>query len=321
MRGRSAGVLLAVVIVGATLTATVLAWVSWQVPTPPARISAILSDVALWDSALDGERRDAAQRVEERMDGFSLEGLDTFSAGGRTHDVAIFSHARTGLEFVLIPAGTFLMGGAPEWEYPSVNATRHQVTLSKPFLLGRTECTQRAWDRVGGDDARTWRGESLPIEGVSWDDVTAWCRKARLRLPTEAEWEYACRAGTTTPFNLGEDITPEQVNFLRSSTVAGRETPARRKTTAAGRLSHNAFGLHDMHGNVWEWCEDVYVVHHPTSHVTDPLCTSGTRRRPFRGGGWLDYSWLLRSSSRIGDSPARRGSYVGFRPARSVPID
>ncbi len=282
---------------------------------------ALLRDFARWDAATSAERRQAAEAVDRAMRAFTLKTLDTFSAGGQRHEVAIFDHARTGLEFVLVPVGTFQMGSPASEKDREDDERQHRVTLTRPFLIARTECTQAVWDRVGGDDERKWRGARLPIENVSWDDVTAWCEKAGLRLTSQAEWEYACRAGTTTPFNVGEDITTAQANYNGNYPYRGHKGEYRERTNAVASLSNNAFGLHDMHGNVFEWCQDVYDSSYPSGSVTDPVSTSGSVARVLRGGSWINDARSLRSASRCGGTPGRRYDYIGFRPAQSVAPD
>ncbi len=120
-------------------------------------------------------------------------------------------HVKTGLTFVLIPAGEFLMGSPEAEKGREPDERQHRVTVPA-FLLCKTECTQRAWDAVGGEDDRWWKGLDLPIQMVTWMSVSAWCRKAGLRLPSEAEWEYACRAGTETPAPTGTTLSTEQAN-------------------------------------------------------------------------------------------------------------
>ena len=152
--------------------------------------------------------------------------------------------------------------------------------------------------------------------------MTAWCKKAALRLPTEAEWEYACRAGTTTPFNVGEDITTDQANYDGNFPYRGKNGLYREKTIVVASLSHNALGLFDMHGNVWEWCQDVYDSTYPTSPVTDPVSTSGSESRVSRGGSWTFLALHVRSAYRLGGfHPGTRSDFIGFRPAQSVATD
>lgn len=161
------------------------------------------------------------------------------------------------LEMVLIPAGEFMMG-SPESEEGrrSHEGPQHRVRISQPFYMGKYEVTQAQWKAVMGENPSSFDdcGSDCPVESVNWDDCQKFCRKLssiterEIRLPSEAEWEYACRARTTTPFCFGKAISTAQANYTRKPF----------QTTAVGSFPANAFGLHDMHGNVNEWCEDVY---------------------------------------------------------------
>ncbi|MDR3077516.1 MAG: formylglycine-generating enzyme family protein, partial [Planctomycetota bacterium] len=176
------------------------------------------------------------------------------------------------MKFVQIPAGTFMMG-SPESEAGryGIEEIQHEVTISKPFYLGICEVTQAQYEAVVGNNPSQYKGNggTKPVESVSWDDAREFCRKAsdlagkRFRLPTEAEWEYACRAGTATPFSTGETLSPKQASLIDAKN---------RETLAAGSFPPNAWGLHDMHGNVWEWCSDWYGAY-ATGKQTDPQGT------------------------------------------------
>jgi formylglycine-generating enzyme required for sulfatase activity/energy-coupling factor transporter ATP-binding protein EcfA2 len=176
------------------------------------------------------------------------------------------------LDMVLIPAGSFVMG-APESEKESDNSERPQHQVNVPeFFVGKYQVTQAQWravaeiPKVNRDlkpDPSNFKGDNRPVENVSWDDVMEFCARLsqhtgrEYRLPSEAQWEYACRAGTTTPFHFGETITPELVNYNGNDSYANApKGEARNQTTPVGSFPPNAFGLYDMHGNVWEWCAD-----------------------------------------------------------------
>jgi len=253
------------------------------------------------------DRKSATAVVE----GFEYLREETFSCGGKTNTVKIYRHGKTGLEFVLVPGGTFWMGSPDEEEGRySHESPRHRVTV-KPFLICRTECTQDAWDRIGGDDARRWRGADLPIEMVSWNDVTNWCNKAGLRLPSETEWEYACRSQSETRFCFGESAG----QLGEYDWYAGNSG---KQMHPVGKTKSNAFGLFDMHGNVAEWCHDVYY----DSYASAP--DDGSARdgcgldRVVRGGSWLDVPQDCRPAFRLWLAVGDRSLYVGFRPARSI---
>ncbi|MCE9637760.1 MAG: formylglycine-generating enzyme family protein [Planctomycetes bacterium] len=308
---------------------------------------AMLSDVAKWDAATSGERRGVAERVERSLSAthagaatggssspeFTLLRVRSFGFDGHHHEIAVFAHAATGMEFSLIPGGTFRMG-SPEGEAErESDETQHEVRLTHAFLLSRTECTQAAYERVMGTNPSTGTvAPDHPVETVSWDEVRSFNAKTGLRLPSEAEWEFACRAGTTTRFWSGdseEDLTrvawiaasgsrwDDIVNRVRG--WVGMKPPAASHHPVAWRPS-NPFGLWDMHGNVWEWCADGYAAY-SSGPVTDPTGTEAAPARVCRGGGWRSPAWCARSALRDWDGPGSRYGYLGFRPARSVPSE
>ena len=247
----------------------------------------------------------------EHIAGFTFLREETFSCGGQTNTVKIYNHEKTGLEFVLVPGGSFMMGSPSGEKGRDDDEGQHHVTVTS-FLVCRTECTQAAWDRIGGTDDRKWRGSDLPIENVSWNDVTAWCRKAELRLPTEAEWEYACRAGTEMRFYWGDD--PNEREIGEYACYSGNSNS---QTHQVGQKKPNAWGLYDMSGNVWEWCSDWYA-EYDMDNQTDPKGPAGGSLRVRRGGYWDYSSGLCRSADRSGASPSFRFYYLGFRLVRTV---
>lgn len=171
-----------------------------------------------------------------------------------------------GMKFVWIRPGTFMMGSPKEEAGRRVDELQHQVTLSKGFYMGVYTVTQEQWQRVMGNNPSHFKGEkNLPVEQVTWDDCQEFIKKLRekdikpYRLPTEAEWEYACRAGMTTPFNFGETISTDQANYNGNYAYGnGKKGKYREKPTPVGSFHANAWGLHDMHGNVFQWCQDRY---------------------------------------------------------------
>ncbi|MBD3348297.1 MAG: SUMF1/EgtB/PvdO family nonheme iron enzyme [Candidatus Eisenbacteria bacterium] len=195
----------------------------------------------------------------------------------------------------------------------------HKVRV-RAFLMCRTECTQRAWVQVGGEDGRNWWVPDLPIEGVTWDAVKAWCGKAGLGLPSEAEWEFACRAGTTMPFSFGQAIAPAQVNY--DGNYPYGNTPKgeyREKTVACGSLPGNPWGLFEVHGNISEWCEDDWHSSYERAPTDGSAWkTEGAPFRVFRSGIWRGIARYCRSAARWG-VPGDRGAGLGFRPAFSLP--
>lgn len=234
-------------------------------------------------------------------------------------------------EMIEIPPGGFLMG-APASEEGSFNDERpqHMVTLAS-FYIGKFAVTQEEW-RVVADlpsfgcelkpDPSHFKGDDRPVESVSWHEAKEFC--ARLsnatgkpyRLPTEAEWEYACRAGTETPFAFGETITPDLVNYDGNYPYGGAaKGKYRRETVAVGSLGvANGYGLYDMHGNVWEWCEDRYGSYEEGA-VTDPVGPGTGKYRVLRGGSWDALGCYCRSACRDYLQPAFHYLNVGFRVA------
>ena len=210
-----------------------------------------------------------------------------------------------------MPGGSFMMGSPSGEKGRDNDEGQHRVTV-KSFLVCRTECTQAAWDRIGGTDDRRWRGSDLPIEKVSWNDVTAWCRKAELRLPTEAEWEYACRAGTETRLYWGDDPSEREIGDY-----AWYRGNSNSQTHQVGQKKPNAWGLYDMSGNVWEWCSDRYA-DYDMDKQTDPKGPAGGSLRVLRGGYWNNSSEYCRSANRNRNSPSSRGNALGFRLVRTV---
>jgi formylglycine-generating enzyme required for sulfatase activity len=219
------------------------------------------------------------------------------------------------MKLKLIPPGTFTMGsndGDPD-EMPV-----HEVKISRPFHLGVHEVTNAQWQAVMGNVPSAWRGDDQPVETVSWTDAIAFCRTLTAlpaeraagrvyRLPTEAEWEYACRAGTKSEFSFGGDrsLLPDHAWF--SSNSGGQTRPV-------GLKKPNPWGLYDMHGNVWEWCGDGYG---PFSEgiATDPTGLATAQAKVYRGGNWGRVARDCRSAKRQGINPEHRDHYRGFRVA------
>jgi formylglycine-generating enzyme required for sulfatase activity len=208
------------------------------------------------------------------------------------------------LEMVLIPPGKFKMG-SPESEKDRFdNETQHEVTLTKPFYMGKYEVTQEQWFEIMGVNPSREKGRMFPVKDISWEDCQEFIKKLNAktdggyRLPTEAEWEHACRAGSTTAYSFGDKITPKDANYYDSKIG---------EPVAVGSYKPNAFGLYDMHGNVDEWCEDLYR-DYPKGPATG-------KYRVLRGGSFADLGSLARSSFRNFTSPSGRSFLTGFRLA------
>jgi formylglycine-generating enzyme len=223
------------------------------------------------------------------------------------------------MQFTWIPPGTFLMGSPPQESERRNDETRHKVTLTKGFYLAVHLVTQVQWQAVMGNNPSRFQGRTLPVEQVSWQDCHTFCATLgrmegkRYRLPTEAEWEYACRAGTATPFSFGETIDTEQANYNGEYTYGkGKKGVHRQQTTAVGIFPPNAWGLFDMHGNVYEWCADWYGPY-PQEELTDPQGNESGSTRVLRGGSWFIYPYRCRSAFRRYCEPAYCQYDIGCR--------
>jgi formylglycine-generating enzyme required for sulfatase activity len=225
-----------------------------------------------------------------------------------------------GMKLVLIPAGTFMMGSPTEEPRRFRDESEHQVTLAKRFYMGCTEVTQGQWKKVM--DTEPWKGKDSVEEGddfpavhTVWDEAVEFCRKLSeletrvYRLPTEAEWEYACRGGTTTAFSFGADDA-ELGNYAwynRNAWDVGEKFPHR-----VAQKRPNPFGLYDMHGNVREWCSDWYS-RYPTRSLTDPSGPKAGTLRVLRGGTYRSEPRLVRSAARGYCNPQDPNCVFGFR--------
>jgi len=226
------------------------------------------------------------------------------------------------LEMVKIPGGRFLMG-SPETEAGrwSSEGPQHYVDVPE-FFMGKYQVTQAQWQAFMGNNPSYFKGANRPVEQVSWYDATKFCQKLseitskKYSLPSESQWEYACRAGTTTPFYFGETITSELVNYNANYTYADEpEGEFRQETTDVGIFLPNSFGLYDMHGNLWEWCADDWHPNYEGVPTDGSFWLDGNKNfSSLRGGSWLKYPNICRSAIR--DVSYRRDNlhnYIGFR--------
>jgi formylglycine-generating enzyme required for sulfatase activity len=201
---------------------------------------------------------------------------------------------------------------------------QHRVRVTKPIYLGLGEVTQLQYERVVGSNPSQFKDDPThPVENVHWDEASAFCRKlaelpqeresrAEYRLPTEAEWEYACRAGTTTTWYSGDDVDGLNEHAWFNNNAGGKTHPVRQK-------SPNAWGLYDMHGNLWEWCNDWYdAAYYGKSPTDDPPGAPGGSHRVSRGGSWFDMAVFGRSAFRPFTKSETRANNLGFRLARIV---
>lgn len=243
-----------------------------------------------------------------------------------------------GMKLALIPAGEFLMG-SPESELGFgdkhvEDEQQHRVRITRPFYLGVYEVTQAEYRAVVGknpsafntagrkkQDVAAMDTDRFPVVNVSWDEAVEFCQKLsqkdgkRYRLPTEAEWEYACRAGTTNPFSFGASCNGGEAN-CDGNVPYGTATkgPYLKRPTTVGSYQPSAFGLYDMHGNVWEWCSDWYdEKYYAVSPLENPEGPSSGSFRVDRGGGWSGFPVLCRSADRYGLIPSLQGDFLGFR--------
>jgi len=230
-----------------------------------------------------------------------------------------------GMKLNLIPAGEFQMGSPEAEPYRCDDETQHLVKITKPFYLGVCEVTQQQYEQVMG--ARPWQGEDHVGEGadypavyVNHDDAVEFCRRLskqeglEYRLPTEAEWEYACRGGTTTAYSFGNDESKlGQYAWHAKNAWFVDEKYAHR----VGQKLPNRWGLYDMHGNAWEWCQDWYVPYGNEKVVSDPTGPAQGDVRGVRGGSFSYHSSKLRSANRYNNQPVNRYNDDGFRVART----
>ena len=232
-----------------------------------------------------------------------------------------FQGARQVFRWIL--PGTFLMGSAETEVQRREAEMQHEVTLTQGYWLADTACTQALWLAAMGDNPSRFSDDPHnPVEQVSWDDVGKFIdvlnqRIPNLRagLPSEAQWEYACRAGITTPFSFGKNITPEQVNYEGNFPYAdGKEGLYRERTVPVGSLPPNPWGLYEMHGNVWEWCQDWYGDYASAAQI-NPTGPEAGPDRVLRGGSWIFHGRDVRSADRGRNGPGGRDDDIGFRLA------
>jgi len=230
-----------------------------------------------------------------------------------------------GMNFVYIPPGIFIMGSPQSEKARREDEHAHLVELTRAFYCQITEVTQRQWLAVMGNNPSHFQdcGDDCPVEFVSWNDCQEFIEQLNhrqgsntYRLPTEAEWEYACRAGSQTAFANG-DITETGCGYGPHLDAIGWYCGnAGKKPHPVAQRLPNAFGLYDMHGNMWEWCQDWYGTY-PKGHVTDPMGPPSGSGRVLRGGGWHEDAGDCRSATRVGRLPESKAGTIGFRVVRS----
>jgi len=236
-----------------------------------------------------------------------------------TNSIGIITNS-IGMKLRLVPAGDFLMGSPGTESVRENQETQHRVSIAKPFYMGVTEVTQEQYQKVMGKNPSEFKGPQNPVEQVSWADAVEFCRKLSAmpaektaghvyRLPTEAEWEYACRSGTTTAYSFGDDAS-------RLGDYGWFEGNSDSSTHPVGEKKPNVWGLYDMQGNVVEWCQDRYGKY-PSGSATDPTGATSGSFRVVRGGSWDYDARFCRSAARGRLTPVFRIYHLGFRVLRS----
>jgi formylglycine-generating enzyme required for sulfatase activity len=243
-----------------------------------------------------------------------------------------------GIALCWCPGGTFRMGSPPSEPERRPGENQVNVTLTRGFWIGKYEVTQGEWKRVVGDfpgEFTAGEGEKFPVYSVNFAEAEEFCRRLtamarasgelppdwEFRLPTEAQWEYACRAGTTTATSFGDSLSSSQANFQGKPYNGGAEGPSLKRTAPVGSYPANPWGLHDVHGNVFEWCRDWdhgFLVGGKDPDLYNAKSTAlaarnGAKSRVRRGGCWADDGWPCRSAFRLRFEPERRADHIGFR--------
>jgi formylglycine-generating enzyme required for sulfatase activity len=227
---------------------------------------------------------------------------------------------------VFIPAGEFDMGSPMEELKRDDDESQHHIKLTKAFYMGKFEVTQIQYRVLMNDNPSKFGGDNLPVENLSWYDAMRFLKKLsdktgmKFRLPTEAEWEYACRAGTKTAFNTGTTLDSDVANYDAEKPYAdGIIGKYLDRTTVVGSYPPNAFGLYDMHGNVWEWCSDIYDEdYYKKTPLSDPKGPQEGKPKVIRGGAWNEYAYKCRSADRNHRWPKTNESIVGFRVVMDI---
>ncbi|MDF1667442.1 MAG: SUMF1/EgtB/PvdO family nonheme iron enzyme, partial [Planctomycetota bacterium] len=274
-----------------------------------------LSDISKWRGATAAQQ-DAVLKIVSVSLGQDYQPLESqeFRSGLLKNRLGRFLHKKSGVVFHLIPGGTFSMGQSAG---RSDEAPVHTVIISKPFLIAAMELGQEEWDKVGGSDKRSFTGPDRPIDSVSWVDAKAWLAKAggQLRLPSESEWEYACRGGSTGQYYWGPSFDE---SYVWGQSNAGRKSAPRSKH----KTRVNPFGLTDMIGNLYEWVEDDWADSYQGAPADgSPRVIKNSRKKVIRGGYWGSKERDLRSAERSGAGPTLPTSRIGFRPARSLNLN
>ena len=265
----------------------------------------------------DMERHRLMARLRER--GSEFVPNPPAVAAGTERSVALPNGGR--MDFVWCPPGRYLMGSSETEDKRNVDELQHVVTLTKGFWIGKTEVTRAQWKSVMGDAGFAWSSlwggdDEFPIDTVSWQQCKEFCDKAGngFRLPTEAEWEYACRAGTATPFSFGTSLNGVKANCSGGAEPYGTlvSGPNSFGSKRVASYQRNPWGIYDMHGNLFEWCADYYA-EYPEGDVTDPGGPARGNVRVVRGGCWNYAPKMCRSAFRSRKDPVSADTHTGFR--------
>jgi formylglycine-generating enzyme required for sulfatase activity len=271
----------------------------------------------------------AAEAEAARQAETARQAAETLRIDKLMEGKAPFTIQGIGIEMLPVRPGEFLMGSPSSEKDRASDELQHRVKLTQPFWFGKYEVTQGQWEAVMRNNPSHFKGEDLPVERVSWEDAMEFCRKLNqldgnrprgyvYSLPTEAQWEYVCRAGTTTATAFGNSLSSREANFNGNFPYGGAaKGPDLNKTAPVGSYRPNAWGFYDLHGNVWEWCAD-WRGEYPSGSEADPPGPSTGSNRVLRGGGWFSYGRYCRSAYRLWDDPGNRHGTLGFRPSLGV---
>jgi len=248
------------------------------------------------------------------------ESIEYSASATESKNQEIFISVPTGIKFVLIPESEFIMGSpSEEKDRSDCESPLHRVKIKDPFYLGKTPVTQKQWKKIMGTGPSKFKDENRPVETVSWEEIQEFIQKLntrentdKYRLPSEAEWEYACRAGTQSRYFFGDDESKlgDYAWYVRN---------AGRKTHPVGKKKPNPWGLYDMHGNVWEWVQDRWHDNYNGSPSDGSVWEDGnSSNRVSRGGSWYCYEDSCRSAARFSRDPEKRLANLGFRLVKEL---
>ena len=280
-----------------------------------------LSLIAALCGAADSVAIPARVIGEEKVEEFEYLLNDMDTRTGTRRVVTLDLGGGVTMDVVRIKAGTFTMGSPTGEKDRNDDETEHEVTLTKDFYLAKFMVTQAQYESVTGTNPSYFKGKQLPVGEVSWHEAAAFCTalgaklNVTVELPSEAQWEYACRAGTTTAFHFGSKLRGDQANCDGHYPYGTHEQGEDKKSTVSvGSYKPNAFGLYDMHGNLWEWCRDYFGPYDKVASTTDPIQSTQQSKdqRVLRGGSWANDAAICRAAYRYHLAPDSR-TRIGFR--------